>query len=198
MFSHGAPVVSGAPVHKGMDRSGIGGIGPTQEPGPLGMSARALSSKLLLVYHPDRVCGRTCLDLHNGRHGLLARASRVWALEVARDVVASIGGVALLFPLMFITLIANADNDRAAGGGGDEMVTAADGEAARQAGRPRSGCLSMLLSILARMLRAHEINQRELYRIGGETSTQQAPLAQSHDCMLDPPDLQAPNLPVQR
>lgn len=149
-------------------------VGNKQEPGPLGMSARSFSSKLLLVYHPDRCCGRICLDLHNGRHGMLARSSRVWALEVARDVVASIGGVAVLFPLMFITLIANGETRKEGDGDGAAGV----GLPGQRGGR--SGCLSMLLSILARMLRAHEINQRELYRIGGEATTPQ-PVITQHD-----------------
>jgi hypothetical protein len=147
-----------------------------QDPTPLGLTSKAFSSKLLLVYHPDRCASQMCLDLHGGKHGMMARATRVWALDCARDVIASIGGVAALFPLFYLVLIADGEHKRTQGpaqlakqrsGQEDEaLLYRSDSDADRE----KHGWLSLLLSILARMLRAHEVNQKEMYRIGGKPS----------------------------
>lgn len=70
------------------------------------------------------------------------------------DVLASIGGVAVLFPLFFLLLVAPS-----APPPGHE-----EGKRQEEAKGP---VLSLLLSILARALRAHETNQQEVYRING-------------------------------
>lgn len=137
----------------------------------MGLTSKSFSSKLLLVYHPDRCRGRVCLDLHNGKHGVMTPSTRAWGLDCARDVLASIGGVAALFPLLYLVLIAGGSEQHDHGmledgppcGGDETWLYRTDSELDRE----RQGSLAVLLSILARILRAHEINQRELYRIGG-------------------------------
>lgn len=64
------------------------------------------------------------------------------------DVLASIGGVAVLFPLFFLLLVAPPPG--------------------RESNQQDKGpLLPLLLSILARALRAHETNQKEFYRVNG-------------------------------
>ncbi len=76
--------------------------------------------------------------------------SNIIQKTTSRDVLASIGGVAVLFPLLFLLLVAPQAAARAQWQATQEGPT-----------------LSLLLSILARVLRAHETNQKEFHRING-------------------------------
>ena len=148
-------------------------------------SRRALASKVLLVYHPDRCRSHMCLDLHGGLHGRVVvdapaaaagatgggsggSSSGVWGLDHARDVLASIGGVAALFPLFFFLLVA------------PPAITAPHRAHGEQDGSSSSSSseggpiLALLLSILARALRGHEANQQEFHRIDGAAMLEHA------------------------
>ena len=200
-------------AHGAKGGGGSWGSPPDLEPSAIG-SSRYLTQRMLLAYHPSRCVGRVCLEVHGGHHAAMGAATQAWALNGARDVIGSIGGVPALFPLL-AAFMDHKDASLAAwrqwreeallaqgggeGGGGREGHTGgvggprgeegpSGGEGAPRGGTPNptptptptptpnpnpnpmapdDGPVSRVLGLLARFIRGHAVNQRDMVRVGG-------------------------------
>ena len=132
---------------------------------PAELSQSAFSSKLFLVWDPNRIVANMALDLHIGAHVKMADGGvRAWQVHGAQDVIGSIGGIQALLPL-FQTILC-----------GDVEKTWRDGKVKSKSDYDDDGTFSKevlcvvipdLLNLIASFVQDHGENARELLRCGG-------------------------------
>lgn len=60
----------------------------------------SFSTKITTVYHPNRCIHGFVLDIHHNNHGKLGSRSFPWQIKSVKDVLASIGGLPVILPLL--------------------------------------------------------------------------------------------------
>jgi hypothetical protein len=132
---------------------------------PVELAKGSFGSKLFLVWDPRRVEDQVALELHSGAHVRIDPDKvKAWHVEGAKCVIASIGGVQALVPVLQSTLAGNIEkNWPGLCIEGDKV-----GERHKQREREKSYILvPCLIDLLSAFLRDHGENAREMLRCGG-------------------------------
>lgn len=155
----------------------------------------ALSPKMLTVYHPSRVSNGHALDVHGGRHAIMAPNTYAWNIRNPRDALIALGGISCLLPLFPRLLIENnssgnlstsmpgSDDYEDEGTRGLEvgLVEVFEDISCQQylsnkalktlrelsAEFENEGCIGLLLATLARCLLHHIQYQQDMVRLRG-------------------------------
>ena len=132
---------------------------------PAELSQSAFSSKLFLVWDPNRIVANMALDLHIGAHVKMADGGVLaWQVHGAQDVIGSIGGVQALIPLFQTFLCGDVEKTWR----DDKVKSKFDYD---DDGTFSKGVLSVvipdLLDLIASFAQDHGENARELLRCGG-------------------------------
>lgn len=128
---------------------------------PVTLSGSALNSKLFLVWDPKRVEQSVVIDLHSGAHATMdnnyVQSSYV---DGVKDVIASIGGVQALLPIIDSLLSGRIEHWNDENPDENSSMNGKSFQAAKF-------LVPSLFLMMAAFLRSHDKNAREMVRCGG-------------------------------
>lgn len=132
---------------------------------PVELAKGSFGSKLFLVWDPRRVEDQVALELHSGAHVRIDPDKvKAWHVEGAKCVIASIGGVQALVPVLQSTLTGNIEKSWP----GLRIEGDKGGKRHKQREREKSYIMvPCLIDLLSAFLRDHGENAREMLRCGG-------------------------------